>query len=95
MERVSLKEKMLKEGKFLIDNTFTTDRGIYRVRIILFGGNLFFHKMKNGEIVEVQNINKLVNKQGVKNEEKRKHHIVNNFCYCVCFGKLCIRKCIC
>lgn len=46
MERVSLKEKMLKEGKFLIDNTFTTDRGIYRVRIILFGGNLFFHKMK-------------------------------------------------
>lgn len=62
MERVSLKEKMLKEGKFLIDNTFTTDRGIYRVRIILFEGNLFFHKMKNGEIVEVQNINKLVNK---------------------------------
>ena len=57
MERVSLKE-----GKFLIDNTFTTDRGIYRVRIILFGGNLFFHKMKNGEIVELQNINKLVNK---------------------------------
>lgn len=62
MERVSLKEKMLKEGKYLIDNTFTTDRGIYRVRIILFGGNLFFHKMKNDEIVEVQNINKLVNK---------------------------------
>lgn len=62
MERVSLKEKMLKEGKSLIDNTFTTDRGIYRVRIILLEGNLFFHKMKNGEIVEVQNINKLVNK---------------------------------
>lgn len=50
---------MLREGVILKANTFETPRGCYTIRIILHEGILYFHKMLNGNVVEVINLDKL------------------------------------
>lgn len=58
-KKISISEEILHYGEYLIDNFFDTNIGCYRIRIILFEGKLFYHKMKNGEVVEVHNLDKM------------------------------------
>lgn len=51
--------KLLHEGHILKANTFDTAKGCYTIRIISYKGNLYFHKMLNGNVVELVNLNKL------------------------------------
>lgn len=48
--------KMLQEGTIIKSNTFDTAKGCYTIRIILYKGNLYFHKMLNGSVVEIVNL---------------------------------------
>ena len=45
--------KMLQYGIILKQNTFDTNKGCYTIRIIEYEGSLYFHKMLNGNIVEI------------------------------------------
>lgn len=49
---------LLRYGKILKANTFETARGIYTIRLIKYMGNIFFHKMKDGNLVEIKNLSK-------------------------------------
>lgn len=51
--------KLLHEGHILKANTFDTAKGCYTIRIISYKGNLYFHKMLNGNVVELVNLSKL------------------------------------
>lgn len=51
--------KLLHEGHILKANTFDTAKGYYTIRIINYKGDLYFHKMLNGNVVELVNLNKL------------------------------------
>lgn len=51
--------KLLHEGHILKANTFDTAKGCYTIRIINYKGDLYFHKMLNGNVVELVNLNKL------------------------------------
>lgn len=51
--------KLLHEGHILKANTFDTAKGCYTIRIISYKGDLYFHKMLNGNVVELVNLNKL------------------------------------
>lgn len=51
--------KLLHEGHILKANTFDTAKGCYTIRIISYKGNLYFHKMLNGKVVELINLSKL------------------------------------
>lgn len=51
--------KLLHEGHILKANTFDTAKGCYTIRIISYKGNLYFHKMLNGNVVELINLSKL------------------------------------
>ena len=62
-------EELLRYGKFLVDNTYMTGIGIYRIRIVLYYENLFFVEMKNGVFTEVTNLTK---KQKQFNDPKKK-----------------------
>ena len=58
----SLNEKLLHySDEIFVDNSFDTPRGHYRIRIIKYKNELYFHKMKNGTIVEIQNLSKMKN----------------------------------
>lgn len=48
--------KMLQYGLIIKTNRFDTVKGRYTIRIILYKGNLYFHKMLNGSVVEVVNL---------------------------------------
>lgn len=48
--------RMLREGTIIKANTFDTAKGCYTIRIISYKGNLYFHKMLNGNIVELVNL---------------------------------------
>ena len=48
--------KMLQKGILIKSNTFDTAKGCYTIRIISYKGNLYFHKMLNGNIVELVNL---------------------------------------
>ena len=50
--------RLLHEGHILKSNTFDTAKGCYTIRIINHNGSLYFHKMLNGTVVEVVNLNK-------------------------------------
>lgn len=52
-KRPNYKWDMMRYGEILKANTFDTARGCYTIRIIAYNDFLYFHKMKNGEIVEV------------------------------------------
>nr|DAE38826.1 MAG TPA: hypothetical protein [Caudoviricetes sp.] len=49
----------LREGNILKENSFDTEKGCYTIRIILYSDNLYLHKMLNGKIVEVINLDQL------------------------------------
>lgn len=49
--------RMLLEGKILKTNNFDTKKGYYTIRIVEYKDELYFHKMLNGRVVEVINLN--------------------------------------
>lgn len=49
---------LLRYGEILKANTFETIRGVYTIRIIKYKNQMFFHKMKNGSVVEIKNLSK-------------------------------------
>jgi hypothetical protein len=51
---------LLRYGEYLKVNTFETDEGCYTIRIIQLYGELWFHKMLNGAVVELTNLTQLV-----------------------------------
>lgn len=51
--------RILREGRILKANTFDTAKGCYTIRIVIYKGNLYFHKMLNGKVVELVNLSKL------------------------------------
>ena len=52
-------ENLLRYGNYLVDNTFDTKLGTYRVRMIQYEGYLYFHKMRNGELLELKKLAKV------------------------------------
>ena len=48
--------KMLQYGLIIKTNSFDTVKGCYTIRIIQYKGNLYFHKMLNGSVVEIVNL---------------------------------------
>lgn len=48
--------RILREGRILKANTFDTAKGCYTIRIVSYKGNLYFHKMLNGNTVEIVNL---------------------------------------
>lgn len=51
-----LHEELMRYGKVIKENTFDTARGVYTIRIIRRGSELFWHKMKNGVVVEINSL---------------------------------------
>ena len=58
MEKVS-ESTLLRYGSVLKINNFTTYRGFYTLRIISYEGQLYFHKMKDGNLVELINLTEM------------------------------------
>ena len=57
---------LLRYGVILKVNTFETSRGIYTIHLIKYENNIFFHKMKDGNLVELKNLSKGENKDNGK-----------------------------
>ena len=49
--------QMLREGTIIKVNHFDTAKGFYTIRIVSYNDKLYFHKMLNGKVVEVVNLN--------------------------------------
>ena len=49
--------RMLREGTIIKVNHFDTAKGFYTIRIVSYNDKLYFHKMLNGNVVEVVNLN--------------------------------------
>ena len=49
--------RLLHDGTILKANTFYTAKGCYTIRIISHNDSLYFHKMLNGNVVEIVNLN--------------------------------------
>lgn len=47
---------LLHYGEIIKWNDFETKRGYYTIRIFKYKGNIYFHKMKDGQVVEVINL---------------------------------------
>lgn len=54
-----ISEEILKHGLVMTENTFDTERGKYIVRTALFRNNIFQYKIKNGQVVEVNDLTKM------------------------------------
>mgnify|MGYP000858034690 CR=1 FL=1 len=52
---MNFSERLLKYGEYLSDITNDTNT---RIRIIEYSGCLFRHEMKNGEVIEVKQLDK-------------------------------------
>lgn len=50
----SLSSELLRYGKILKVNNFNTDRGYYTIRLIDYKKAIYFHKMKDGKVVEIK-----------------------------------------
>ena len=48
--------KLLREGLIIKSKTFDTVKGCYTIRIIAYKGDMYFHKMLNGNTVEIVNL---------------------------------------
>lgn len=44
---------LMRYGHIIKENTFDTTKGVYTVRIIYLYGDFYFHKMRNGAVVEI------------------------------------------
>lgn len=51
-------EELLRYGVLLKENSFGTERGLYTIRLIKHKNDIFFHKMKDGDVVEIKNLSK-------------------------------------
>lgn len=49
--------RMLREGTIIKANHFDTAKGFYTIRIVFYNDKLYFHKMLNGKVVEVVELN--------------------------------------
>lgn len=58
--------RMLLEGEILKINNFDTKKGYYTIRIVEYKDELYFHKMLNGRVVEVINLNLSAEKRKAK-----------------------------
>lgn len=58
MEKVS-ESTLLRYGSVLKSNNFSTPRGFYILRIISYEGKLYFHKTKDGNLVELINLTEM------------------------------------
>ena len=56
MENKVGSKELLRYGKIYKQNSFETNRGIYTIRLIKYEGYFYFHKMKNGETVEIKKL---------------------------------------
>ncbi len=56
MENKVRSKELLRYGKIYKQNSFETNRGIYTIRLIKYEGYFYFHKMKNGETVEIKKL---------------------------------------
>ena len=45
---------LLRYGEILKKNNFQTERGYYTIRLIRYDDAIYFHKMKDGKIVELK-----------------------------------------
>lgn len=45
--------ELLRYGDYLKVNNLQTPLGYYTIRIIQYKGSIYFHKMKNGQVVEI------------------------------------------
>lgn len=61
-------EVLLRYGKYLVDNTFDTKLGTYRVRMIQYEGYIYFHKMRNGELLELKKLAKVDERSAVDHD---------------------------
>ncbi len=61
MEKVS-ESTLLRYGTVLKCNNFTTPRGFYTIRIVSYESQLYFHKMKDGNLVELINLTEMEKK---------------------------------
>lgn len=52
--RRSLSQDLLQYGEILKRNNFATYRGYYTIRLIRYEGAIYFHKMKDGKVVEIK-----------------------------------------
>ena len=48
--------ELLHYGELVKRNSFETIRGYYTIRIIKYKNSLYFHKMKNGQVVEIKKL---------------------------------------
>lgn len=51
-----LSKSLLRYGTVIKRNDFNTVRGYYTIRIIKWEGALYFHKMKEGVVVEIKKL---------------------------------------
>lgn len=58
MEKAS-ESTLLRYGSVLKLLLFSTSRGFYTIRIISYEGQLYFHKMKDGNLVELINLTEM------------------------------------
>ena len=49
--------RMLREGTIIKAIDFDTAKGCYTIRIVSYNDKLYFHKMLNGKVIEVMNLN--------------------------------------
>lgn len=55
----SNKDEILRYGKIITDDSVLSDVGIFtRIRLISCDGNLWYHKMINGKVVECKGVGK-------------------------------------
>ena len=47
---------LMRYGTIVKVNSFQTENGLYTIRIIKWGDEIYFHKMKNGVVVEIKNL---------------------------------------
>ena len=53
-KRLPKNSDLLRYGAILQVNNFETKRGYYTIRIIQYNGAIYYHKMKNGKVVEIK-----------------------------------------
>lgn len=54
----TLSENLMHYGNLLFRNSFDTVKGYYTIRVYEYEDNFYVHKMKNGQVVEIKNLNK-------------------------------------
>lgn len=62
----NLSERLLHYANILMVNNFDTEKGRYTLRVMEYHGEFYVHKMKNGEVVEIKNLNKEARKGKIK-----------------------------